>query len=393
MVLRRDRQRRITCHPGNPGTLGTVSTTSTPRPKPHISALPLYETGASEGTGTDEPVRLASNESSFGPSPDAARVYHELTTSLHRYPEAGGDALRDEIADVHGIEPARIFGSNGSDHIIYLLLSTYAGVGDEVVVSQYGFFRNTLSVQACGATPIVAEEVDFTTSVDALLAAVTDRTRIVLVANPNNPTGTYVPAAELRRLADGLPSRVLLIVDAAYAEYVTEPDYSAGIELVQRAENVVMTRTFSKAYGLAGLRLGWAYGSASIVDAYERARLPYPVSGPAQVAAVAALRDHAHLREVVARTVRGRAWVRMRLDRLGLEPLPSVANFNTCRFGPSGSGAARRAVASLAARNILVRPLVPAGLPDFVRITVGTEAENRALVEGLAAFLGDAPSP
>ncbi|HAK55043.1 MAG: aminotransferase class I/II-fold pyridoxal phosphate-dependent enzyme [SAR202 cluster bacterium] len=356
-------------------------------PKSHIAALPLYPTGASRGTGTGTTIKLSSNESAFGPSPDAERVYRDLTPSLNRYPEAGDNELRAAIAEVHDIEPEGIFGSNGADHVIYLLLSTYAGPGDEVVVSQHGFFRNTLSVRACGATPVVANELDYTTSVDAMLAAVTDRTRVVLLANPNNPTGTYVSTSDLQRLADGLPSNVLLIVDSAYAEYVRTPDYSAGMELVQRADHVAMTRTFSKAYGLAGLRLAWAYGSRRIVDAYTRARLPYPVSRPAQAVGVAALRDRAHLERVVEQNARGLVWVRERLDALGLHPFSTVTNFNTCRFGPPGSGAATRAVAFLAARNILVRPLAPAGLPDFVRITVGLEEENRALIDGVSAFL------
>lgn len=358
-----------------------------PEPKSHITALPLYKTGASAGTGTQVVVKLSSNESALGPSPEAERVYAELTPSLHRYPEAGGDELRDAIADVHGIETERIFGSNGSDHIIYLLLGAYAGPGDEVVVTDYGFFRNTLSVQAIGATPVIAKETEYTASVDAILQSVTSRTKIVLLANPNNPTGTYVPRSEVEWLVAALPSNVLVILDSAYAEYVSAEDYADGIEIVRRASNVAMTRTFSKAYGLAGLRLGWAYGSAGIVDAYERARLPYPISGPAQAAGVAALRDQAHLERVVAHNARWLAWVQERLAGLGLDPLPSVANFNTCRFGPPGSGAAQRAVEFLAARNILVRPLAQAGLPDFVRITVGSEAENVAVVDGLTAFL------
>ncbi len=358
-----------------------------PEAKPHISALPLYQTGASAGTGTQTVVKLSSNESALGPSPEAERVYRELAPSLNRYPEAGGDELRRALADVHGIESERIFGSNGSDHIVYLLLGAYAGLGDEVVVTEYGFFRNTLSVQACGATPVFAKERHHTASVDALLAAVTDRTKIVLLANPNNPTGTYIPRSEVERLVEALPDRVLLILDSAYAEYVTADDYSDGIELVRNADNVATTRTFSKAYGLASLRLGWAYGSARIVDTYERARLPYPVSGPAQVAGIAALRDRAHLDRVVAHNARSLAWMKERLTGLGLDPLPSVANFTTCRFGPPGSGAARRAVDFLAARNILVRPLAPAGLQDFVRITVGLDHENAALVDGLQTFL------
>ena len=363
-----------------------------PEAKPYITSLPLYATGATTGTGTGATIKLSSNESAFGPSPEAERVYRELTGSLNRYPEAGGGELREALGDVHGIESQGIFGSNGSDHIIYLLLGAYAGVGDEVVVCEYGFFRNTLSVLACGATPVVAHEREYTASVDAILAAVTPRTRIVLLANPDNPTGTYLPKSELERLASGLRSDVLLIVDSAYAEYVTADDYSDACDLVRDAENVAMTRTFSKAYGLAGLRLGWAYGSARIVNAYERARLPYPVSGPAQAAGLAALRDRAYLASVVTRNAAGRTWVRDRLGSLGIESLPSVANFNTCRIGVPGSGAAVLAVEFLAARNILIRPLVPVGLPDFIRITVGLERENEALVDGLTAFFA-ADSP
>lgn len=363
-----------------------------PSAKPHITSLPLYETGAASGQGHGPVVKLSSNESAFGPSPSAVRAYHAMASDLYRYPEAGDGSLRRSIAGEYGLASDRIICSNGSDHIIYLLLAAYAGAGDEVVVTQYGFFRNTLSVRACGATPVLTPEPDHTASVDAMLAAVTERTTVVLLANPNNPTGTCIGRSELERLARGLPAGILLIIDSAYAEYVASDDYSAGADLADAAEYVVMTRTFSKAYGLAGLRVGWAYGSAPIVDAYRRAQLPYPVSQAAQAAAEAAVRDRDHLARVVEQTAEGRMWVRARLESLGLAVLPSVANFNTCRVGDPGSGRAAAAVAFLGSRNIFVRPQVAAGLPDHVRITVGLPHENEAVVDGLAAFLdGNAP--
>lgn len=363
-----------------------------PEPRSEITSLPLYLPGATRGTGGDPVIKLSSNECALGPSPAALRAYGAHAGTLVRYPETGCDALRGALAERHGLEAARLVCGNGSDQIVHVLTALYAGHGDEVVFSEYGFLRFKLSAIACGATPVSAKEIRHTTSVDALLAAVTERTKVVLLANPNNPTGSYVPKAELERLCTALPPTVLLVIDSAYAEFAERDDYSDGADLVRRSENVVMTRTFSKAYGLAGLRLGWAYGPEYVVETFNRARLPFPVSSAAQAAGVAALQDEAHLRAVVSHNARALAWVADRTNDLGMTALPSVTNFNTCRVGASGTGQARTVLDFLTRRNILVRPLEPYGLDDYLRITVGLDKENEKLVDGLAEFVESAMS-
>ena len=253
-----------------------------PEPRPEITSLPLYVPGATRGTGEDPVIKLSSNESALGPSPEALRAYREYAEKLRLYPDTGCHELRHALAERHGLETTQIVCGNGSDQVVHALTLLYAGPGDEVVFSENGFLRFKLSAISCGATPVSAKEVKHTTSVDALLASVTDRTKVVLLSNPNNPTGTYIPTGELERLWAGLPPTVLLVIDSAYAEFVESADYSSGEALVGRSENVVMTRTFSKAYGLAGVRVGWAYGPERVIETFNRARLPFPVSGAAQ---------------------------------------------------------------------------------------------------------------
>ena len=358
-----------------------------PEPRSEIASLPLYVPGATRGRAGGPVIKLSSNESALGPSPAALQAYSAHADTLLRYPETGCDTLRGALAERHGLEVARLVCGNGSDQIVHALTVLYAGPGDEVIFSEYGFLRFKLSAIASGATPVSAKEVVHTVSVDALLAAVTERTKVVLLANPNNPTGTYIPRAELEQLCAALPATVLLVIDSAYAEFVERDDYSDGADLVRGAENIVMTRTFSKAYGLAGLRLGWAYGPESVVEAFNRARLPFPVSSAAQAAGVAALQDESHLRAVVAHNAGAVVWVADRTRDLALPPLPSATNFNTCRVGEPGTGRAQAALDFLARRNILVRPLDPYGLDNYLRITVGLDKENEKLVDGLAKFV------
>lgn len=360
---------------------------TSPEPKAYLSSLPLYVPGATKGVGDGPIVKLSSNESALGPSPNAIKAYQEFGNSLQRYPDTSCNFLRDALAEHYRLHPSRIFCGNGSDQIVDSLTRLFAGDGDEVVFCEYGFLRFKLGAIACGATPVVAPEVNCTTSVDAVIAAVTERTKVVLLANPNNPTGTYISKTELARLCAALPSEVLLVIDSAYAEFVFADNYSAGIEFVEDAGNVVMTRTFSKAYGLAGLRLGWAYGPKKIIEVFNRARLPFPVSGAAQAAGVAALHDEAYLQEVITHNTRALHWVADRASKLGVPPLPSVTNFNTCKVGESGSSLALATLEFLADRNILVRPLEPYGLDNYLRVTVGLDRENEKFIDALGTFL------
>ena len=263
-----------------------------PRPRPGILEITPYVGGKAEAKGAARTIKLSANESALGPSPKAIAAIEAAALEAHRYPDGGTDRLRAAIAERFELDPAQIVCGSGSDELIHLLTFAYAGPGEEVIYSAHGFLMYRLSALGTGATPVAAPESNLRTDVDAILAAVTSRTRMVFIANPNNPTGSYITADELSRLHAGLPDDVVLVIDAAYAEYVHRDDYTSGQELVDRADNVVMTRTFSKLFGLGALRLGWAYGSPAIVDVLHRVRGPFNVNSLAQTAGVAALEDH-----------------------------------------------------------------------------------------------------
>jgi len=360
---------------------------STPRPTEGILSITPYVGGQAELEDGRRALKLSANESAFGPSPRAIAAYMRAGEELHRYPDGDAYRLRHALAERHGLPAERIVCGNGSDEIIGTLIHSYAGPGTEVLHSRHGFLMYRLNALASGATPVAAPETDYTASVDAILAAVTDRTRMVILANPNNPTGTYLPAAEVERLHAGLPEHVLLLVDAAYAEYVNRNDYSLGIELVDRAENVVMTRTFSKIYGLAALRLGWAYCPEHVASVFHRVRSPFNVNAAAQAAGVAALEDVAH---IDAGRVHNNIWLprlSAELRGLGLEVIPSNGNFVSVAFGEDGPGSAQNALAFLNARGILPRGIGAYGMPGHLRFTIGLEQENLAVVDGIRAFL------
>ena len=266
-----------------------------PVPRPGIMEISPYVGGRASADGHANSVKLSSNESALGPSPKAQAAYRALGSTLHRYPDGGATALRKALGALHGIDPERVVCGNGSDELLQLLARAYAGPGDEIVYTRHGFLVYPLAALSAGAAPVVAPERDCTADVDAILGRVGERTRLVFLANPNNPTGTYVSKGALRRLWGGLPEHVVLVIDAAYAEYVGEADYDCGLDLAKRAPNVVMTRTFSKAYGLAALRLGWAYGPPAIVDVLHRIRGPFNANGAALAAALAALEDQDHI--------------------------------------------------------------------------------------------------
>ena len=355
-----------------------------PTPQPGILGISPYVGGESKVLGFDKPARLASNENPLGPSPRAAEAYAKAAAELHRYPDGGALAIRTAIGAHHGLDPARIVCGTGSDEIFALLTQSYAGEGDEVLYSQHGFLAYPIVARSAGATPVTAPETNLTTDVDALLAAVNPRTRMIFLANPNNPTGSYLPKGEVLRLLDGIPETVLLVLDAAYAEYVDAPDYVAGHEWVHDRPNIVVTHTFSKIYALGSARLGWAYCPPAIADVLNRVRQPFNVNAPAMEAGIAALADTEHFAISKAHNDRWRPWLAERLTKLGFTVYPSVANFLLVSFKPHDAEQARLFLKS---KGVLVRQMGSYGLPDCLRITVGTEDELAQLMAGVEAFL------
>ncbi len=356
---------------------------SGPIPRPGILDIQPYVGGKAEADGRSDVAKLSANESPLGPSPSAIEAYQGLATALHRYPDGGSVKLRRALGDFCGRDAERIVCGAGSDELISLLLQAYAGPGDEVIHSAHGFLMYRLSALAVGATPVAAPEADLHTSVDAILERVNARTRLVFLANPNNPTGTYLPAAELARLHGALPEQVLLVLDAAYAEYVDRPDYDDGFALADGAANVVVLRTFSKIMGLAALRLGWCYAPAAVIDVLNRVRGPFNVSAAAQAVGPAALADREHLAKARAHNDRWRPWLSAELERLGFALTPSVGNFVLVRTGSVDR--AKAMLATLEQGGVLARAMGGYGLAECVRISVGLEAENRRTVELLAA--------
>jgi len=359
-----------------------------PVPHPSILEITPYVGGESAIPGVDRVIKLASNEGALGPSPLAVTALRESAAAVHRYPDGECLALRDALANHYGLDAAQLVCGAGSDEIIGFLARAYAGPGDEVLYTQHGFLMYAIAAKAAGATPVTAPETNLTADVDALLDAVTPRTRIVFLANPNNPTGSYIPASELSRLRAGLRDDILLVIDAAYAEYMSRNDYEPGIALVDGGANVVMTRTFSKIFALGGARLGWAYCPPAIADVINRVRNPFNVAAPSQTAGIAALSDVAFVDRSRAHNDRMLAWTTEHLSALGLTVPPSFGNFVLARFPEDEGRDAASADAFLKSRGIIVRRMAGYGLPESLRITVGLDDEMQAVVDTLADFLG-----
>jgi histidinol-phosphate aminotransferase len=360
---------------------------SHPQPRPGILDIAPYVPGRTKSTGGSKLHKLSSNETPLGASPEAIAAFKAQADHLELYPDGGSSALRDAIAEVYGLNAQRIICGNGSDEILELVARAYIGPGDEGIFTEHGFLVYKIAILAAGGTPVIAPEKDLATDVDAILARVTDRTKVVFLANPNNPTGTYVPFEEIRRLHAGLPPHVLLVLDAAYAEYVRRNDYEAGMELAATAENVLMTRTFSKIYGLAALRLGWAYGPAHLIDVLNRIRGPFNVSAAAQAAGIASVRDRAFVETAVAHNETWLPWVTSELEALGLTVTPSVGNFVLIHFPDTPGKTAAEADAYLSDRGCVLRSVAAYGLPAALRMSIGTEEANRAVIAELKAFL------
>ncbi|MEI9803703.1 MAG: histidinol-phosphate transaminase [Pseudolabrys sp.] len=363
-------------------------TANRPQPRSGVLDIAPYIPGKSTAPGVAKVFKLSSNETPLGPGANAIAAYREVGEHLEDYPDGAASALREAIGGVFGLDPARIVCGAGSDDLLNLLARAYLTDGDEAIHTTHGFLVYPIATMGTGALPVVAPETNFTADVDAILARVTPKTKIVFLANPNNPTGTYIPFDEVKRLQRSLPGNVLLVLDAAYAEYVRTNDYESGIELVATTDNVVMTRTFSKIYGLAALRLGWMYGPAHVVDAVNRIRGPFNVNAPAIAAGIAAIRDTAHVERSREHNTQWLAWVTDEIGKLGLKVTPSVANFVLIHFPETAGRTAGDANAFLMKRGLILRQVTAYLLPNALRMTIGSEEANRLVVKALAEFLG-----
>ncbi|MHA6264904.1 histidinol-phosphate transaminase [Arenibacterium sp. CAU 1754] len=352
------------------------------KPQPGIMDISLYQGGAAHVQGVTNAIKLSSNENPFGPSPKAIEAAKVTLAQMHRYPSTDHASLRAAIGAATGLDPDRIICGAGSDEIIAFLCQCYAGPGDEVVHTEHGFAMYRISALAAGATPVEVPERDRVTDVDAILAGCTERTKLVFIANPNNPTGTMIGEAEVARLADGIPPQALLVLDGAYAEYVE--GFDAGAALINARNNVVMTRTFSKLYGLGGMRIGWGYGPQDIIDVLNRVRGPFNLSSTALAAAEAAIQDTEYTEKCRADNTRWRAWLAEALAEAGVASDTSCANFILARFADQAE--AEACDTYLQSKGLIVRRVAGYNLPNALRITVGDEIACRQVAAAVAAF-------
>ena len=361
-----------------------VGMTKLPTPKAGIMDIAPYVPGKSKaGEGVEVLAKLSSNENSLGCSEHAKIAYAKAATHLHRYPDGQAAELKQAIHEVLGFKPSMLVCGAGSDEVIQFLINAYAGVGDDVLQSEHGFLMYQIYARARGARPVFAQEQQLTTHVDSLLAKVGERTKLVFIANPNNPTGTYIPLSELKRLRDGLPAHIVLVVDEAYVEYATAADYESATSLVETTPNTVVLRTFSKAYGLPGLRLGYGYMPEAIADVLNRIRGPFNNNSAAIAAGAQAVRDEDFIHHSVTHNTKWRSWLAEAFIKRGYEVVPSQGNFILVKCGINGTPLAADLAQKLADQGIIVREVGNYGLPDYLRITIGTEEENRAVAAAL----------
>lgn len=354
-------------------------------PKPGVLDITPYIGGRAAVAGVDKVIKLSSNESPLGPSPYAVEALAKASHDLQLYPEGSAQILREAIGEVYGLDPARIVASgDGSDALLTMLANAYLRAGDEVLFSEHDFILYKIATFANSATPVEIPDPKLRFDVDAALARVTPRTRLVFVANPNNPTGSYITHEEMRRLHAGLSPDTLLVIDAAYSEYVRKNDYEPGIEMVSHYPDVVMTRTFSKVHGLAGMRIGWTYAPAAVCDVLNRIRGPFNVTMMQQHVAAAAIRDRAHVERSVTHNEQWKGWLTDEIRKLGLTVNESVGNFILIQF-PKGEAA--KADAFLSARGLILRAVGNYGLPDALRLTIGLPEDNQRVVAALREFM------
>jgi histidinol-phosphate aminotransferase len=356
--------------------------TQTITPQPGILEIALYQGGQSKVEGVTDVVKLSSNENPYGAGEAAIDAFRRASYELHRYPNTDHTSLREAIAAQHGLDAARVICGVGSDEIIHFLCQAYAGPGDEVLFTEHGFGMYRIAALAAGATPVEVRERERVTDVDALLAGCTENTKLVFIANPNNPTGTMIGGNEVARLADGLPAQAILVLDGAYAEYVE--GFDGGLVLLEQRENIVMTRTFSKAYGLGGLRIGWGYGPKAIIDVLNRIRGPFNLSNAQLAAAEAAVKDQAHVNRSRTENTRMRAWLAEALAEHGVPSDTSCANFILARFASPEE--AEACDTFLKRRGLIVRLVASYKLPHCLRITVGDESSCRRVAHAIGQF-------
>src|SRR5690606_31117061 len=358
-----------------------------PQPKAGLLDIAAYVPGKEHVEGVAKVYKLSSNETPIGPSPHAVEAYRRAGEKLELYPDGQALALRQAIAETQGLNVTNILCGNGSDELLGLICQTYLAPGDETIITEHGFAVYKIQTLGTGATPVTVKEKNERIDVDAILAGLSPRTKIVFIANPANPTGTYLPFEEVRRLHAGLPKYVLLVLDAAYAEYVRRNDYESGLELVSSNENVVMTRTFSKIHGLPGLRIGWMYAPLHVVDAVNRIRGPFNMKSAAIAAGAAAIRDRAHVEKSITYNDKWLGWLTEEFTRLGLRVTPSVTNFLLIHFSDNGAHSADKADEWLSGRGYILRRVGGYGFPNALRMTVGPEEANRGVVVALTEFL------
>ena len=355
-----------------------------PAPRPEVLNIAPYVGGESDIPGRNRTIKLSSNEGAFGVPPGAQAAVVAAAAELHRYPDGGAAALRRAIGARFGLDPARIVCGNGSDELISHLCLAYGGHGRDIVMSAHGFLMYQIAGTYAGSRVVKVPERNLTADIDALLAAVSPATRVMFLANPNNPTGSLLPEAEVARLRAGLPPEVLLVLDAAYAEYVDRPDYDPGVKLVDAGDNTVMLRTFSKVFGLGGARVGWGYAPPAVIDVLNRVRGPFNVSAAGQAAAIAALAEPGWVEHGRAHNVEYRGVLTRGLEAAGIKVWPSEGNFVLADFGVPER--AKAADAFLRTRGIIVRPVGGYGLPHCLRITVGTAEEVGQVIEAMTEF-------
>ena len=364
----------------------TIEQANQAKPVGGLDKLTRYTQGKSALEGVEDPIKLSSNESMAGPSPHVRAAYVEVSASLNLYPDGSQTALRNAIGEVFGLDPERIVCGNGSDELIQLVMRAYLAAGDEVVLSQYSFAMAFVHATSIGATCVTAPEPELKPDTDQILAKVTDRTRMVVIASPNNPVGQYLSRDELMRLRNALPDDVMLIIDSAYADYLVEDDYEAGAALVETMPNTVMTRTFSKIFGLAGLRIGWMYAPEHVVDAVQRIRTPFNANAAAMAAAEAAVLDQEYTTQIRDENNSERERLNRELTAIGIEFIPSFANFYLLRFAAEGK-TAEAAAAFLEGNGIIPRPVGVGGPDRCLRITIGLPEHNDRVIEVLTAFV------
>tara|TARA_Y100000590_G_scaffold190232_1_gene216517 strand:- start:565 stop:1665 length:1101 start_codon:yes stop_codon:yes gene_type:complete len=354
--------------------------------KKNISSVVKYEAGISKLADRKKVVKLSSNEGAFGASPKIKKILKKFENKIFRYPDPESNMLKREISKKYKLNENNIICGNGSDEILATIAKIFSGPSDEILYSEYGFLMYPIAAQLAGAKGIKVKDINYKNSIKNFIKSITKKTKIIFIANPNNPTGTYLTKKELNEFVSKLPKRVLLVIDAAYAEYVTKKDYTSGIDLVKRNNNVIMTRTFSKIYGLAGQRLGWAYCPKYVTDIFNKVRLPFNINKVASEAGIAALKDKSFFARSVKHNSYYLNWLMKEMAKLGLVPITSVTNFILVKFPLKGKFSAIKVNKYLLSKGIIVRSVESYGLKDCLRISIGKQDELIKLIMFLKIY-------